>query len=298
MKPNKASATAHLIAASTVFLSKDPKLSFLVPSDWTQPCSWFIEEYSAFGDILLRLIPRWWFRRLVWIVERLGVSGFITHVVLRKHALEKIVRDHLAKGFSRLVVLGAGFDTLALRLHKEHPSVSFLEVDFPATQAVKRKALGKQGLPMENLNFIAVDFNHEGWTEKLLSHFRFSSEAPTLFVIDGVLMYLAEQEVKRILSFIANIKASVAFTFMEMQPNGSISFKGSSVAVDAWLKVKGEVFRWGIQLERLPSFLESTGLRVQTLLRTSDFRDSYLRKSGLSSMTLAEGESICVAEAA
>ncbi len=113
MKQNKASATAHLIAASTVFLSKDPTLNFLVPSEWAEPCSWFVEEYSSFGTTLLRLIPKPWFRFLVKMVECLCVPGFVPHCVLRKHCLENAVLDYLQRGFSQVIVLGAGFDTLA-----------------------------------------------------------------------------------------------------------------------------------------------------------------------------------------
>ncbi len=188
---------------------------------------------------------------------------------------------------------------LALRLHRKYSNVRFFEVDFPATQEVKRKALKKRNLPDHNMSFVPVDFTHEEWTEKLSSHPGFKPELNTVFVAEGVLMYLTETEVRRALSFMADVKAahrSVAFTFMEMQSNGSISFRNSSPAVDKWLKIKGEVFRWGIKLAEIAPFLDSVGLRKVRIFDTGDFRQAYLRGRDLDNITLAEGECVCVAE--
>lgn len=299
MKPNKASATAHLIAASTVFLSKNPTLNFLAPPEWSEPCSWFVEEYSSFGKTLLKLIPKPWFRFLVKMVECFGVPGFVPHCVLRKHCLEDAVLEYLQRGFSQVIILGAGFDTLALRFHRKYEKVRFFEVDFPATQEVKRRALKKRNLPNNNMLFVPVDFTHEEWTEKLASDVGFNPELDTVFVAEGVLMYLTEAQVKMALSFMSDAKGAnrvAIFTFMEMQPNGSISFRNSSQAVEWWLKIKGEVFQWGVKLAEIPSFLQSVGLRKMKIFNTDDFRQTYLQGRSLENITLAEGECVCVAE--
>jgi len=299
MKQNKASATANLIAASTIFLSKDPQLNILVPSSWSQTCSWFVEEYSSFGCTLLKLIPHPWFRFLIRQVERLGVQGFMAHVILRKHCLEEFTRECLSEGFKQVVILGAGFDTLAFRLHGKNEGVQFFEVDFPATQDVKKKALNKRNFPGVNMNFVSVDFTQQDWSTELTSHHSFKPNLPTVFIAEGVLMYLSELEVKRVLLFMSDAggaKRRVAFTFMRMQPNGSISFNNSGKAVDRWLRRKGEMFRWGINPERLGSFLESVGLHIRRILKSDDFRRLYLEEKGLAALTLAEGEAICLAE--
>jgi methyltransferase (TIGR00027 family) len=248
--------------------------------------------------MLLKLIPKPWFRFLVRQVERLGVPGFIAHAILRKHCLEELTLECLSQGFNQVVILGAGFDTLAFRLHEKYEGVQFFEVDFPATQEVKKIAFSKRGLPRGNMKFVPVDFTQEDWSEKLLSHPSFKRNLATIFIAEGVLMYLTEQEVKRILSFMADAgqaKRCVAFTFMEAQSNGSISFRNSGRVVDRWLKVKGEVFRWGIKPEDLGPFLESVGLRVKRIFKNDDFRRSYLQRKDLNDMILAEGEDVCLA---
>ncbi len=299
MKANKPSATARLIAASTVFLSKDRNLSFLVPGEWGEPSSWFIEEYSSFGSTLLKFIPQTWFRILVRIVEKIGTSGFIVHCVLRKHCLENIVREYLQKNYSQVAVLGAGFDTLAFRLHREYSDVHFFELDFPATQQIKKNALNKNTTHGKNLSFIPVDFRQEDWLEKLLSFPGFNPQKNTVFVIEGVLMYLTQTEVEAVFSGFSQLKKMdpvVAFTFMEMAPDGTIRFQNSSSIVDLWLKIKGERFKWGIEVEKIPAFLASNGWRSLRILRADYLRETYLRSKGWDQIPLAKGESICVAE--
>ena len=298
MKPNKASATAHLVAASTIYLHHDPHLGFLVPSDWAKFCSWFVEEYSSRGNSILRLIPKPWFRFGVKLLERLGVPGIIPHYILRKHCIQDAVISYLNQKVNQVIVLGAGFNTLTLRLCKEHLQTDFFEMDFPATQAVKVRGLSKNGFESPNLHFIPADFTEENWIDRLTSHSAFDATRNTVFIIEGVLMYLTETEVQNTLMKIAKTcsgKMALIFTFMEVQKNGSFAFENSSWLVDAWLKVKGEVFRWGISPQSLPTFVKPLGLRFVTHAGPENFRKTYLQ--GLKSdLTLAKGESVCITE--
>ena len=44
-----------------------------------------------------------------------------------------------------VLIVGAGFDTLGLRIADAHPSVRVVEVDVPATAERRRKAIAKMG---------------------------------------------------------------------------------------------------------------------------------------------------------
>ncbi|MEQ1870931.1 MAG: class I SAM-dependent methyltransferase, partial [Vicinamibacterales bacterium] len=55
--------------------------------------------------------------------------------------------------FASAMVMFAGFDLLAWRLHRERPEVRFFELDHPATQAPKKRKLDAAG----NLTFLPVD---------------------------------------------------------------------------------------------------------------------------------------------
>ena len=170
------------------------------------------------------------------------------------------------------------------------------ELDHPATQQAKRLALTKLG-NADNLTLIPVDLTKQSIFEVLRGS-SFSLNKPTLFIAEGITMYLDEVGIERffkqIRSCTRNGNSHLLFTYMNKQPSGSIQFKSATKLVDCWLWLKKEVFRWGIATSELAGFLSATGHR---LVRTCDA--DYLAKQYLpdKNITLARGENICLARA-
>jgi methyltransferase (TIGR00027 family) len=299
MRNHRPSATAYLIARSVVFVSRDPKLGHLVPPLAAEASVWFMQACSRHAKFLLSAMGQRWFRALALAFERLTAPGILLHYILRKHFLEEIARGSLGEGFNQVVILGAGFDTLALRLHSEFSGVRFIEIDHPATQRVKREALEARHLPKTNMDLLPVDFNQKKISESLLQNQEYRPEADTLFIAEGVLMYLKLDEIDGIFRFLreqGGRKCRFAFTFMEPQANGKINFRNSSRAVDLWLRLRGETFEWGIKRENLPAYLESKGFLLKELATPETFRQRYLATGNFVNIPLAEGEYVCVAE--
>ena len=219
---------------------------------------------------------------------------------MRKRYLEEAVRRCLEEEFQQIVVLAGGFDTLALRLHQEFSEIMFIEVDHPATQKLKREALEQRDLPRTNMSFLSVDFTQQILEEQLLSCDAYDPKANTLFIAEGVLMYLTSEEVGTIFRFIrehGGPRTRFAFTFMEPH-RGKVRFKNSSRAVDFWLWLKSEEFDWGILRDDLPEYLHSAGFEFLEVATPETFRTRYLKPEGLEHVTLADGEYVCLAEVA
>ncbi|TMH30125.1 MAG: class I SAM-dependent methyltransferase [Betaproteobacteria bacterium] len=134
MRADRPSSTAALIAAATVFLSRDRALARFVPAGAAEICARCLTAPQLLST---RRGLRW----LALAAERATIPGLLLHFMLRKRWIEQAVRGAIARGARRVVVVGAGYDTLAARLAPEFPGVRFIEVDHPATQAVKRVAV-------------------------------------------------------------------------------------------------------------------------------------------------------------
>ncbi len=149
MHEDRPSSTATLIAAATVFLARDARVSDLVPSGAAEWCARCLEVLSRLKtvDTVSHPALRWAAR----LAERASVPGLLLHFMLRKRWIEEAVRAALTEACGQVVVIGAGFDTLALRLSREFPRVSFIEIDHPATQKYKRLA-GERGGATANLH--------------------------------------------------------------------------------------------------------------------------------------------------
>jgi methyltransferase (TIGR00027 family) len=232
-------------------------------------------------------------------LERITVPGIKLHYILRKRYLEEIAHGAILRGFRQVVIIGAGFDTLALRLHTRFPETRFFEIDHPATQRVKRRVVEDHKSLAANLQFISLDLAQGSLEAGLTASGDYKQDADTLFIAEGLLMYLEPAEIDIILEFIrchSGAGSVVAFTFMETQSDGRIGFRKSSRAVDLWLRLRGERFKWGSTRAGISYFLAARGYIAKELITSETLKSKYLASAELRGLSLADGECICVAE--
>jgi len=300
VKKGRASSTAGVVASSLLFIHEEPGLSHLVPDEAAETILPLIRTRSPLrAAILAGGLRRPWFRFIVRTVERLAIPGLMLHHVVRKRFIEDETRGALMKGASQVVVLGAGLDTLALRLHREFPRTMFVELDHPATQDAKRRIFGGLTLPPgENLKLLSADFTRQSADEILAACPGFDPNARTVLVMEGVLMYLSPRDVDRAFDAVRRCGgpgSRFIFTFMEIGPDGRPGFSRCRRAGDAWLAWKGEPFLWGLRPAALSGFLTERGFLLRDLPAPGDLRRRYLANVNRRA-DLAEGERIGVAE--
>lgn len=120
--------------------------------------------------------------------------------------------DQLAAGVrdnvSQYVLLGAGFDTFALRADDRFEGLTVFEVDTPESQAVKRRRVAACGRKIRvDHHYVAVDFARQKVEERLLEA-GFDPLKPAFFSWQGVLIYLDRPTIVRSLEGLASISAS------------------------------------------------------------------------------------------
>ncbi len=298
MNEHRASATAYLIAESAVYLSKNKAVKSLLQPKIIELSKYFADSRTFSQKILYRAKQQNLLRPFFNRLENYIIPGIQLHYLVRKRRIEEIALDALADNFQQIVIFGAGFDTLAVRLHKNFPDVNFIEIDYPTTQRAKKSAVEKRRLAGSNLQFITLDIADKHFSKQLLNNNLFSKNVKTLFIAEGLLMYLAESEIENLFDFVRQNSAAdsrFAFTFMERQHNGRIAFRNSSKFVDLWLKKHGEPFRWSLQKSELDNFLTQRNFALRSLDDSETFRRKYLTAPELSKLPLAVGESLCVA---
>ena len=279
MKDNQPSATAKLIARSMLLLSQNAGHAALIPPQSAEMSGWCLEACGENPARFCFLARQPWFRRLLYLVEQSTTPGLLLHYILRKRQIEEAVRESLAAGAQQVVILGAGFDSLAWLLHRQFPNAKFWELDHPATQKVKQAALAAHGVLGHNLHFAALNLVSEHLADALVSEPMYQAGVETVFVAEGLLMYLNPERVSGV--FREAHKASAAgsrfaFTFLEPQSNGRVGFARSSHFVDWWLRQRGEPFRWGLGQMELAAFLDEHGWGLHQIIAPSALRRHYL----------------------
>ena len=292
MRSNRASSTALLIAASLVLVHEQPEYGGAVSEMAAAVCARLLHTYSPSARLFLRFARRRWFQRVASLIERLTIPGILRHYALRKRCIAQLTRAALENDIAQIVVFGAGFDPLALELHYEFPRAHFWEIDHPATQHHKSRALGE--IDTERFHFVAADLTIDDVNANVLASSGFDSKQRTFWIAEGLLMYFPENPVANLLNAVARLSARgsrFAFTFMERRHDGRVRFEGQTRLVDWWLRQHGEPFAWGIERDHLAKFA-----RPWQVIRIFD--DADLRALDLSSghFPLAVGELICLAE--
>jgi methyltransferase (TIGR00027 family) len=137
-------------------------------------------------------------------VQRLSAAdrGSVTTMILRTKHFDKTLDEALRSGVRQVIILGAGFDSRGYRFRERLKAVRFLEVDYGPTQENKkqrvRDVFGR--LPSE-VRYIPMDFNKDD----LLVQLRrggYSEQEKSLFIWEGVTMYLPEAAVRQTLRFV------------------------------------------------------------------------------------------------
>jgi len=239
-------------------------------------------------DRLLAASAAWPLTRRLWRgVERLVQPGIMAHYCHRKLWIEECCRTALAEGSQRVVVAGAGFDTLALRLAPQFSQVEFVEIDHPATQREKHAAIAGRANGFGaggNLRFISADFGVEP-----LSVSSFDDGKGTLLIMEGLLMYLAPITVDQLFAALGRFGSptQVVFSFMTQWEDGSCGFRPRSRWVERWLASRKETFTWSIRSLFLESYLRTFGLVIVKRATTHDLAVRH----GLSNSSL-EGEEL------
>ncbi len=145
------------------------------------------------------------------------------HVVLRSRFAEDCLEGSMNCGVGQYVILGAGFDTFALRQPPWANALRIIEVDQPATQEMKRARIAKSGLAIpDNVAFAAIDFECELLRGGLRRN-SISLETPTFFSWLGVTMYLNEDAIHAVLHTVAAFPAGSEIVLTFLSPGGSAS---------------------------------------------------------------------------
>jgi methyltransferase (TIGR00027 family) len=123
----------------------------------------------------------------------------------RTRFMDEHVAAAIATGVQQIVICGAGLDDRALRFRTR--DVVFFEVDHPATQADKAARLHAIGAGQAGPILVSCDFQADAIGPALAAAGHSGSD-PTLFLCEGLLVYLDRGACHRLLAGLAGCAAA------------------------------------------------------------------------------------------
>jgi methyltransferase (TIGR00027 family) len=220
-------------------------------------------------DLALRFLPtpvRWLvthappnlLRRLtIAAMEREG-PGLWASMNCRKRFIAEKVTAAL-DDIDAVVVLGAGFDTLAYRLART-TRVPIFEVDQPVNVARKtaavRRALGAQP---DSVRLVPVDFEHDDVMAVLADH-GYHADGRTFFVWEAVTQYLSPNAVHTTLEKLRSAPAGSrpVFTYVRRDFIDGINLYGAEPLYRRFVQ-RERLWHFGLPPQEVATFLAGHG---------------------------------------
>ena len=118
----------------------------------------------------------------------------------------------LSSSVNQVVILASGLDTRAYRL-PWNSGVKLYELDFPEVLAYKENCLSEVD-PKCDRYAIAADLT-QSWEDNLIKA-GYCPEAPSIWLAEGLLMYLSEAQVREILSTVSRLSVSGSYLGLDV----------------------------------------------------------------------------------
>ena len=170
------------------------------------------------------------------------LAGARAQVTCRSRYTEDALARAVGRGLTQYVILGAGLDSFAYR---SDGRVRVFEVDYPATQDWKRRALASARVPVpDGVTFVPADLAADGLAGRLAAA-GFDGCTPALVSWLGVTMYLTRDAIAATLAAVGALAPGTEIIADYMLPAelrdeagavyGSLVAKASAERGEPWL---------------------------------------------------------------
>jgi methyltransferase (TIGR00027 family) len=267
----KSSRTAGIMCALRAASYVDKRECYAGPDDIA---------YVLIPLVLKLLIKSGWGSRLF---RRYFVpKGIYAYIIARTRYFDAVFMEALERGFDQIVIFGAGFDSRALRFNRLNRGTQIFELDAPITQNDKLKAYHEKKLVVpDDLVFVPINFSKERVAEKI-AQAGFVAGRKSLFFLEGVTMYLSQDDVDNTFRFIEDVSEMGSLIVFDYIYAGVLRkenrYYGEKNFVKTMAKV-GEEWTFALEEGEVERFLSRHGFSLNDHSGKPELEDRYFRNS-------------------
>jgi methyltransferase (TIGR00027 family) len=242
--------------------------------------------YRSDDHIAVRLLPTFvrilihisLFRRI--FVRIFAPRGVYEYVIARTRYIDAVFEKALIERFDQILLFGAGFDSRALRFQAVGLHTRIFELDAPPTQQAKIKQYGKRNLSIPpNLVLVPIDFDKESLSQKL-DMAGFGKKRRSLFILEGLLMYLEPASVRTTFHTIqeyAGTGSRIVFDYVQASVLRHENTLYGEAGLAKTVSKAGEQWRFGIEPVEIESFTATYGFEVSDNKCARELESSYFQ---------------------
>jgi methyltransferase (TIGR00027 family) len=258
-------------------------------------------ERICYDPYARQFVPGWLYTTLAFFIRSgyaarrgPGVGEFL---LARERYVDDVLQEYLNKSLQQLVILGAGYDSRAYRFDRIKTQVKVFEVDHPATQADKvARVQAVFGQIPGQVTFVPVDFNTQT-LEVRLPESGYDPGLKTLFIWQGVMMYLTSQAVDGTLRFVVQNSApgnAIVFDYIYRRALKEVREHGEIRNMRRYRFMTGEGLTFGIEEGTIETFLKERGFETVRDMDVQGLKQAYFTGKN-TGRKIASGYGIVVA---
>jgi methyltransferase (TIGR00027 family) len=244
------------------------------------------ECYKGVDNIAYVLVPGFVklmliFPRFCQLYHRLfAPKGIYEYVIARTKYIDSLFMDALKQGFDQIVIFGAGFDSRAQRFSEFNKKTKIFELDAPITQGEKLDAFKEKHITIpENVIYVPINFVKESLAEKL-SEAGFEKGRKSLFLLEGVTMYLSDDAIDKTFTIIRDVAGKGSWVVFDYIYAGVLRqenrYYGEKDALKTVLKA-GEAWTFALEEGEIEDFLYKYDFTLKDHSNARELEERYFK---------------------
>ena len=203
--------------------------------------------------------------------------GLSSSIIIRVKYFDDYIEKSINKGIEQLVMLGAGYDTRVYRITGLN-QINVFEVDHPNTQSFKIEKINQilESTP-DNIVYVPVDFETDKIGSKLFEY-GYDPLKKTLFIMEGLIMYIPSESVENTLKFIQNNSGEGSSIIFDYYPSSVVDGTCKQKMghnIRNFVMAQGEPLQFGIEEGKLEEFLSNRGFKNIHNVSSADYKKLY-----------------------
>jgi methyltransferase (TIGR00027 family) len=206
------------------------------------------------------------------------LPGLSSSIVARVRYFDDFVKKSIEEGVEQLVILGAGYDTRAYRIEGLKAKVKVFEVDHPNTQSFKKEKIKEIfGSIPDYVTYVSIDFE-TGKLDQMLFENGYDKSLQTLFIMEGLIMYIPPESVDETLNFIAKNSGKGSEIIFDYYPesvvDGTTELAIGQNIRNFLIKLE-EPLKFGIEEKTIEKFLSGYGFSKIEDVNSQNYKNKY-----------------------
>jgi len=193
--------------------------------------------------------------------------------------IDEVFLNAISNNFDQILLFGAGFDSRGIRLIGGNEKTSIFELDVNTTISAKLKQYKKRKIDPGKIIFVEIDFNTEKIDDKLKST-GFQYNKKTLYILEGIIMYLNESAINEDFKFItesAGGGSEVVFDYVDQSVLEEENLDHGEREIYQRVKKAGESWTFGIAKGDINNFLQKRGLELIEHMDSYKLEEKYFQ---------------------